>query len=500
MTRSIAAAVVALVLVCGSASAQTDAKPKKEKSPGAKMAVRAPQTQQDPNDPANQDQNVVKVLRTSNKAQINRYVPKVYEFKNVNPGAFAYRLCHDFVAVENGIISCFAAPDKQSGMVLVVVPEYQLAKADELMGALDRPKLTSSSGTEYQYVPLKNRAASDTKFVSGLLMNAGPAGSTDTAALADVETNALFLSGSPSGVQAVTEALKTYDVPTPQVCVAAKVYEVNVNNDGQLGLDFQSWKNGPGKALLSGVAFGEYERVHGSPTQFDAGANTGGLPQRTMSTSGYGGALLYDVPSAFFDFLAVKGKARVVTNTSVSVLSGEDAIFKSLDHVPYNVVTTPAAAKTEKVLPQEPGQAEIAPNTVNDRRVETAVKEVGLELEVTPTIGSQKVNLVIRSKISDLAGFDGAGVPAVATREAESKISVRDGEEVVLGGMSREQTVKGANKVPILGSIPVIGYLFGSEGTSKKSTTVVQVVSATIVRDGSATADQQAVIREVENQ
>jgi general secretion pathway protein D len=497
MTRSIAVLLAVFALVCGTAPAQTKMTAKKDNPAGTKAAA---QIKEDPNDPENLQQNVIKVLRTSNKAQINRYVPKVYEFKNVNPGAFAYRLCHDFVSVEDGIISCFAAPDKQSGMVLVVVPEYQIPKADELMGALDRPKLTSSSGSEYQYVPLKNRRAGDTSFVSGLLLNAGPAGSTDVASIPDPETNSLYVSGSPSGVQVVMDALSRYDVPSPQVSVAAKVYEVSVTNDGRLGLDFQSWKNGPGRGLFSLGTFGEYERVKGSPTQFDAGANTAGLPQRSMNAYGRGGAFFYDVPSAFFDFLAVKGKARIMTNTSVSVLNGQEAIFKSVDHVPYNTVTVAAAPATEKILPQDPGQAQIAPNTVNDRRLESGVKEVGVELQVTPTIGSQKVNLEILSKISDLAGFDGAGVPMIAAREAETKISAGDGEEVVLGGMSREQTIKGANKVPILGSIPVIGYLFGSESISKKSATVVQVINARIIRDSAVTADQQSVIREVENQ
>ena len=493
MTRSIAVLLAVFALVCGTAPAQTKMTAKKDNPAGATAAAGI---KEDPNDPRNLDQNVVKVLRTSNKAQINRYVPKVYEFRNVNPGAFAYRLCHGFVTVEDGIISCFAAPDRKSGMVLVVVPEYQIPKADELMGALDREKLTASTGSEYQYVPLKNRSALDQDFVNGLMMN----GTNDVTPLPDVETNSLFFGGSPSGVQKVMEALAKYDTPTPQVSVSAKVYEVNVTNDGQLGLDFQSWKNGPGRALASVGAFGEYERIKGSPTQFDSGAGTAGLPQRSMNAYGRGAAFYYDVPSAFFDFLAVKRKARVMTNTSVSVLNAETAVFRSVDHVPYNTVTVAAAANTEKILPQEPGQAQIAPNTVNDRRLETAIKEIGVELRVTPVIGREKVNLTILSKTSDLSGFDGAGVPLVATREAESKISAKDGEEVVLGGMSREQTVRGANKVPVLGSIPVIGYLFGSESTAKKTSTVVQVITAAMLRDGGLTAAQQATIREVEGQ
>jgi len=493
MTRSIAVLFAVFALVCGTAPAQTKTTANKGNPAGTKPPA---QIKDDPNDPKNLEQNVIKVLRTSNKAQINRYVPKVYEFKNVNPGAFAYRLCHGFVTVEDGIISCFAAPDRKSGMVLVVVPEYQIPKADELMSALDREKLTASSGSEYQYVPLKNRSVLDSGFINGLMMN----GTNDVSPLADVETNSLFFGGSPSGVQKVMEALAKYDTPTPQVSVSAKVYEVNVTNDGQLGLDFQSWKNGPGRALASAGVFGEYERVKGSPTQFDSGAGTAGLPQRSMNAYGYGAAFYYDVPSAFFDFLAVKGKARVMTDTSVSVLNAETAVFKSVDRVPYQAVAVAPAAQTGNILPQEPGQAQIAPNSVNDRRLETRLQEIGVELEVTPTIGSGKINLDILSKVSDLVGFDGSGVPLVATRDAESKISAGDGEEVVLGGMSREATTKGANKIPVLGSIPVIGYLFGSESTAKKTSTVVQVITAAVLRDSGITAAQQSVIQEVENQ
>jgi type II secretory pathway component GspD/PulD (secretin) len=72
---------------------------------------------------------------------------------------------------------------------------------------------------------------------------------------------------------------------------------------------------------------------------------------------------------------------------------------------------------------------------------------------------------------------------------------VKDGEEVVFGGVSRDTTIQTTRKVPILGSIPVIGYLFGGELKAKKQVTVVETVKADCVQGcGGLTEVQQSTI------
>ncbi|NQU44190.1 hypothetical protein HQ520_12950 [bacterium] len=446
----------------------------------------------DPAAPENQANHVVKVLRTSNKAQINRYVPKVYEFTNVNPGRFAVRKFGDFIGAEEGVIDTYMAPDGKSGLVLVVVPEYQLPLIDQVMAETDRADLSSSSGSKFAYVPVKNRSVFDPDFVANLFLYGG----SDNEILSDDETNSLLIHGAPGGIKAILSGLELYDIPTPQVSLSARLYEVDVKNDGALGLDFHAWKNGPGQALFSGGSYYEFARIdNGSPTQFDSGAGTPGLPQQSMNSHGYHTAIYADVPSAFFDYLAIQGKAEVLTDSSVTVLNNQHASFSSTEEIPY-FYSDPGAV-TADILPEAPGQ-DLLGAPVNARRVRNAIAEVGIEMEVVPTIALEDISIEIYTRVSDLMGFDGTGVPQVNLRETETTIRARDGEEIVLGGLNRERTVKSSNKVPILGSIPVLGYLFGRESTSRHVTTVVQVVSPHIIRDDGLTVAQRETISRVQ--
>jgi len=441
----------------------------------------------DPNSPKKLDQNVVKVLRTTNKTQINRYVPKVYEFKNVNPGMFAHRLLNDFVKAENGVIDTYVNPDQKSGLVLVVVPEYQIPMADELMKNMDRTGLDSRSGTKWVYTQMKNRSVSDTDFTDSLYLY----GTNDTVLTPDPKTNAFLTTGAPSGVDALLSKVAEYDVPTPQVNVGARLYEVNITNDGQLGLDYFAWKNGPGKALFAAGGYAEKESISANPaTQFNSGYGTSGLPGHRMSNSGYNSSVLLDVSSEFFDFLAVKGKGNLLTEGNVTVMNKTEAIFAATQTVPY--IYTVAQTSNS---PQQPTAANLQTASNNNRYLATNVSNAGITMTVTPVIASENIEVGVVSEITDITGYDGNGVPLTGNRKVTTQVRAKNGEEIVLGGTNRSMSYKVVKKMPILGSIPVLGYLFGSESTSKKDTAVVEVVIPTVVKNGGLNEEQKNIIQ-----
>jgi general secretion pathway protein D len=470
----------------------------------------------DPNSPKKLDQNVVKVLRTTNKSQINRYVPKVYEFKNVNPGEFAHRLLNDFVKAENGAIDTYVGPDGKSGLVLIVVPEYQIPMADELMKNMDRKGLDSRSGTKWVYAQLKHRSVLDPGVAASLAQYG--TNDTDTAITPDVKTNAVLVTGAPSSVDAIVNKVAEYDVPTAQVNVAARMYEVNITNDGQLGLDYFAWKNGPGRALFALGGYGEKESASAGVTQYNSGSGITGLPGRRGSSSGYNSAVFLDVSSAFFDFLAVKGKGNVLSEGSVSVLSSNPAFFQATQTIPY-VYSVPASADTYDPANQVAGNQvhllagasgyvspiQPAPGTArynnlldaanNQRVLATATVTAGITLNVTPVVATENILTSVQSIVTDITGYDGNGVPLPSNRIVTTQVRAKSGEEIVLGGINRAQSYKVTRKVPILGSIPVLGYLFGSESTSHKKTTVVQVITPTVVKGDGLNEDQKTIIQ-----
>ncbi|MBM3333973.1 hypothetical protein FJY63_04865 [Candidatus Sumerlaeota bacterium] len=493
---------------------------------------------------------VVKVLRTTNKAQTNRYVPKVYEFKNVSP-LDVVRFYRRVLEIEEGRFATFVAPGGKSGLVLVVAPEYQLASLDKLMATLDRPGMTSAGDAARSYIRLKHRAVDDVGFLWAVWGNAlhtptaSPGGSRayNVYFICDLETNSILVKGADSRVESVEATASRLDTPVPQALVQATIYEIDLNHDGAIGFDYSAWKNGPGRNLFAAGAFAEYdktEHLKGGVDLYDRGLSALGLPGRRFSNGGANAAYLFDVSSAYFDFLVTKGVARALTRGQIlskipttykSDLSnfgqadfnpdtdrpsqiGTPAEFRANDELLYwSVITGP----TSRAGARSPGQAldpygdDVtypdnrvvlaratplrAAGTAMNNRVIAAV-DVGTLLRVTPRIASENLLLDLQLEVSSLLGFDGTGVPRLSTRRAATQVRVRDGEEIVFGGIERTTRTQSSRKIPILGSIPVLGWAFGGENSGVKKTVAVSVIRTVRASEGlPGEADQ--IIRQV---
>ncbi|MCX7000121.1 MAG: hypothetical protein NT106_07485, partial [Candidatus Sumerlaeota bacterium] len=203
----------------------------------AQEAAKAPAPASGPD-----QEHVVKVLRTTNKAQILKYVPRVYSFANVNPHEIVNYFTSALAAEEGGAYT-FVAPDGASGKILVICPEFQIPYFDKMAKELDRSKLTSAPGSKYIYYRLKHRSAGDLDLLRVLYSYGGELPVTAPVSLqADWETNSLLLYDAPSGADNAEKVLKEMlDKPTPQVEFQDKIYEVQVNNDGTVGLDYTDW-------------------------------------------------------------------------------------------------------------------------------------------------------------------------------------------------------------------------------------------------------------------
>lgn len=493
---------------------------------------------------------LVKVLRTTNKAQTNRYVPKVYEFKNVNPFEVV-RFYRRVIEIEEGRFATFVGPDGKSGLVLVVAPEYQLPSLDKLMATLDRPGLTSSGDDAYRYIQLNHRASDDVGLLGAIWGDAThsasrpPGGSRagDTVFICDLETNAVFVQGPASVAERAEAVARKLDVPVPQVLVEAAIYEIDLNNDGAIGFDYYAWKNGPGRNAFAAGAYAEYEKVDrlkGSVNIFDSAVNTFGLPQNRFRNHGYNVAYFLDVSSAYFDFLVTKGAARVVTagrilskipttyKAGLNQFGQGDfdpdvdrpspaaapAEFRAADEVLYDRVltgpTTRAGARSSGSILDPYGDDATFPDnrtvvglttplraggaTIVQRTI--ASVDVGTSLQVTPRIAAENISLGLLLEVSSLLGFDGAGAPRISARRAKSDVRVRDGEEVVFGGMERTLRTQETRKFPVLGSIPLIGWAFGNENSSVKKAVVVCVIRATRWQSG-LPAEMEPIVKQV---
>lgn len=439
--------------------------------------------------------NIVKILRTSNKAQTNSYVPVVFTMRNNNPYN-VIRFLRRPIEAEEGVLFTFVSPEGNGGKVLYVVPKYMVESLAELVKAVDVPDLTTSSGSSRIYRQLKHRRAdfTDPGFLSTAASFSTGNGSVF---LVDTHTNAVYYEDAPSGTDALDYALNEWlDVPTAMVDFVVKIYELDSYNDGALGVDYISWKNGPGADLFSFGAFSEYGSLNGGngvpPQQFFGNPN---IRNTNFQASGYNYAWNYTVPSAFFDFLTVKGKAKILNEAKLSALNTWPAVLSSGQQILYyetspEFVISPDGR--DDLDFDDIGTPVVShPTNVPDRFVtpELTSAMAGVTVEIEPVIGEESIETAIEIEWSDYNGFDGNGFPRINSRELSTDFRMKLGEEIIIGGLKRNTTVKSTNKVPILGSIPILGYAFGGEKAQNKSTELVVAVNPVAVMDYDVATD-----------
>lgn len=534
----------------------------------------------------------VRILRTTNKAQLNRYVPVAYSFNNVNPFAVR-RFLNRAIESEDGGLFTFVSPEGNSGRILAMIPEYQIPALDKLVAATDRADLTSSSGTMRAYVQLKHRRAdlSDIDFLNNFGIYLTVNGDE---IIIDPEQNAVFIEDAPSGTEWLLAALEEeLDLPTPQVLASVNVYEVDGTNNARLGNDYIAWKNGPGQNLFAFGAFWE----DGETDVFNGPFNSStGKVAPTVNgdfdAEGYNFAFNFEHSSAFFDFLVQEGQAEVLTKAKLAALNTRTARITAGDQLLYYAVQTtdvngvrssPFSANDHRTLlgtgnqfvtVTDPGNPLFQNNTINlsgalsnaanvnasndirdndidnsarnningddndqdndfdndqeldndlffDNDVSSAQElaqaalifgdtgasssqelvpvEADLEMQITPVIYENGVEVDVVGDLDTYNGYDDSGFPRINNRAFSTQVRMGEGQEIVLGGIARTETTRAANKPPALGSLPVIGFLFGQENTRRRESTVVMTLAIDqIVRfDGDQagkTADEQSLL------
>jgi type II secretory pathway component GspD/PulD (secretin) len=473
------AAVAALVLV-----------PHAGASPPSNEAVPEWKTRLDLQ-PDEIEANVVRILRTTNKAQINRYAAKVYDFRKVNPGAIN-NYFHSALFREEGAAYTFVGPDGTSGKLLVICPQYQIPYFDELAAALDREKLTSAPGSSYNYKQLRHRSAADTEFLTIVRQYA----SDNSVVIGDIETNAMFYFDSPSGAAYLDRYLESVlDTPTPVIETHVRLYEVDLTNDGTLGFAYEDWRNGPGQNMLVGVL-----------NRTDTAARSTGA-SGTSNTGTFNTYALVDLqyPSAYFDFLVQKGTARIVTDTHLVTSSSREATLFTGDQILYyrrtaddfdpNLRRTTSGEAERARLPATAG----TPGRHNASGVLVEAEDAGIRLNLTPLASREKIQLDVEIAVISLTGFteyraNGGGEPILSARRARTSISVLPDKEVVLGGMVRERQASTTTRVPILGKLPVLGWLFGGEKQVVRKSMLVAVLESRINNNYSNATDAQRAV------
>lgn len=178
----------------------------------------------------------------------------------------------------------------------------------------------------------------------------------------------------------------------------------------------------------------------------------------------------------FINFLKREGKANVLSTPRILALNNQEAQIKVVDRVPTSLATA---------------------TNIGGQTSNITFEDAGIDLKIKPFISP--ASETIRMEITQLVSqpTNATSVPAelqrqatvIAKREIKTNIVIRNGDTAVLGGLIREQESERVSKVPLLGDIPVLGWLFKSNTRDKDKINLMVFLTPKVIRNSSDQKD-----------
>ncbi len=396
--------------------------------------------------------------------------------------------------------------DKRINAVVINGDDMTRQRLKLLIDDLDRPQ---SRNSNVRVVYLRYAKAADVaKVLSGMLQSfsqgtkgaEGAAASAQPAVQADEATNSVLITADVNTMDTMLSVIDSLDIRRAQVLVEAIIAEVSSTGSKELGIEwmyrddkygFGSTTNGSNGVLgsIGSAALAASDKNASSDDKDTALVSlASGLAGVDGQVFGFGRLGTTTDFLAVLKMLQTSSKTNILSTPNILMTDNTEATISVGQQIP--VKTGSYAATGSGTTSGSIG----SPFTTYNR------EDVGIKLEVTPHINEgDTVVLDIKQEVSSVQTESADGF-ITNKREINTQILSADGETVVLGGLIEDKVESGERRVPILGSIPVLGHLFRSQSSSKGKTNLLVFIRATVVRDDKvltgATAEKYRLIRE----
>ncbi|MCH1569605.1 MAG: type II secretion system secretin GspD [Alphaproteobacteria bacterium] len=347
----------------------------------------------------------------------------------------------------------------------------------------------SLSGSAIRVHKLKYGSAESMLPMLQTLANAkaqeGTTSAGDVTISAYAANNAIIVNADSETQKWIADVIDELDTAQPQVLVEAIIVEVSDNASRDLGVQY----------LMAG---GRDTTIPFTVTNYGTSApnilaTTGAIIAEGDNGDDSGSSIKGLLRSRALDsFLGSRGLI-VGAGTTRSDGSVFGVILNALQRdVSSNILSTPSimTLDNEKAsfivgqeIPITTGEALGSSNSNPFRTIDR--KNVGVQLDVQPQINDDgDIRLKIRQEVSSVTGplVSGSTELITSKREMETTVRVGNGEVVVLGGLVRQDERVTVDRIPLLGSIPLLGHLFRSSGRANEKTNLMIFLRPTIVR------------------
>ena len=372
--------------------------------------------------------------------------------------------------------------DARTNSVLIGGDKSDRLRLRTLIAHLDTP-LEDGGDSQVRYLRYADAEELSTKlqthFTSQATAAAGqgmsPISAANISVWADTQTNAIVVNAPPKMMRSLMQIVDKLDIRRAQVLVEAIIVEVIADQKNELGVSWgieASGSNAP-------IAVTNFPDFLSGVVQLGSAAGSDSNPSGLIGegiTLGVG--RISDSGVSFAAILrALEGEAdtNIISTPSIVTTDNEEATLNVGQEVPFVTGSfTNTGGTGGSVNPFQ---------TINRQ-------QIGVKLSITPQINeSNSLVLDISQEISSIAQSAGGAVDLITNqRIIETTVIVDDGEILVLGGLLEDVLRESDQRVPILGSIPLLGNLFRSRKTEKVKTNLMIFIRAEILRDASQTA------------
>ena len=353
------------------------------------------------------------------------------------------------------ILKTFSLGKSIEGNILRIAPYTVLAKESEEAakakeaGIKAEPLDTKIFPISYAKVSVVQTAVTNSKILT-------PRGTISV----DERTSTMLVNDVASVFPKIENYLLTLDKPTPQVLIEARIVEVNTNEVRDLGIQWGLTLRGVNTLSslggFSGLGTGTFTGNNflvDLPGGSSAGSGSGftfGImnPAKTMGL---------DLQLSAVETL---GKGKVISNPRIMTLDNEEAKILQGKSIPVRKLTTEGTVSTE-------------------------FKDITLELTVKPHItpdNSISIDFGIKKEELDPTLPSIEGVPGTDKKEAKTKVIVKDGETLVIGGIYKVNKSESETGVPGLMKIPILGWLFKNYKENVTTSELLMFITPRIVR------------------
>ncbi len=278
-------------------------------------------------------------------------------------------------------------------------------------------------------------------------------------AVIDPRTNQLFVTDTPTTLQNIRNLIQKIDVASRQVLIEARMVEANDGFSRDLGAKLGFGFNG--KNVSTGGS--QVTPATGSIVPL-TGGNSVNLPANP-STGTAGSVALTLFNSAASKFISLElsaleadGHGKIISSPRVVTADQQKALIEQGTEIPYQNATSSGATSVE-------------------------FKKANLKLEVTPQITPDGNVILTVDVTNDSVGVVVPGGVSINTKHVQTQVQVENGGTVVIGGIFTQTISNNVNKVPLLGDIPVLGYLFKQTAIVNKRTELLIFLTPKIVID-----------------